>query len=58
MARQDLGRNWWQKLFRGRMVANRSGVPNRRCAECGHEVSGVGPEPTICPTCGNHWRSA
>jgi hypothetical protein len=58
MALQDLGRNWWQKLFRRRMVAKPSGVPNRRCAECGHEVSGVGPDPTFCPSCGNRWRSA
>lgn len=52
MALQNLAPDWLPKMLRGRTVKNPVGVPNRRCAECGHEVTGVGPEPTSCPNCG------
>jgi rubrerythrin len=58
MALQDLPRDWWQRLTRRQTIKNPSGVPKRRCAECGYENSGVGPEPETCPRCQNPWRSA
>lgn len=58
MALQDLGRGWWQKIMRPRTVKNPAGVPNRRCKNCGHEVSGTGPEPTECSVCHQPWQSA
>jgi rubrerythrin len=41
-----------------RTAKNPEGVPDRKCAICGHEVVGTGPEPEKCPTCGNRWRSS
>jgi rubrerythrin len=58
MALQANARNWLDKALGRRTIKNPVGVPNYRCANCGHEVTGVGPEPTNCPGCGQPWQSA